>query len=171
MFIRNLLLCESPVDSFYCVSAGAWQRLDHDWIKKRLPNDRSVTFENITNSIGVLVIAGPKSRELLQKVSIDDFSNEAFPWLSGRKVKIGLAETLALRMNFVGELGWELGLETTFSSPAQEPKSINLHLSEQNGLKTFLLVKSIFLLQLGHSFISDFQIKVMCFSYLLLKRC
>jgi dimethylglycine dehydrogenase len=95
-------------DSFYCVSAGAWQRLDHDWMKKRLPNDRSVTFENITNSIGVLVIAGPKSRELLQKVSIDDFSNEAFPWLSGRKVKIGLAETLALRMNFVGELGWEL---------------------------------------------------------------
>jgi dimethylglycine dehydrogenase len=94
-------------DSFYCVSAGAWQRLDHDWMKKRLPNDRSVTFENITNSIGVLVIAGPKSRELLQKVSID-FSNEAFPWLSGRKVKIGLAETLALRMNFVGELGWEL---------------------------------------------------------------
>jgi dimethylglycine dehydrogenase len=101
-------IMRESVDSFYCVSAGAWQRLDHDWIKKRLPNDRSVTFENITNSIGVLVIAGPKSRELLQKVSIDDFSNEAFPWLSGRKVKIGLAETLALRMNFVGELGWEL---------------------------------------------------------------
>ena len=45
---------------------------------------------------------------MLEKVSLDDFSNEGFPWLSGRKVKIGLAETLALRMNFVGELGWEL---------------------------------------------------------------
>ena len=45
---------------------------------------------------------------MLEKVSSDYFSNEGFPWLSGRKVKIGLAETLALRMNFVGELGWEL---------------------------------------------------------------
>ena len=95
-------------DSFYCVSAGAWQRLDHDWIKKHLPNDRSVSFENITNSLGVLVVAGPKSRQLLEKVSKDDFSNEAFKWLSGRNVRIGLAETLALRVNFVGELGWEL---------------------------------------------------------------
>jgi dimethylglycine dehydrogenase len=94
--------------SFYCVSAGTWQRLDHDWIKKKLPEDRSVTYENITNTTGVLVVAGPKARLLLEKVSSDDFSNEGFPWLSGRKVKIGLAETLALRMNFVGELGWEL---------------------------------------------------------------
>ena len=58
--------------------------------------------------MGVLVIAGPKSRQLLQKVSSDEFSNEAFPWLSGRMIKVGLAETLALRVNFVGELGWEL---------------------------------------------------------------
>ena len=95
-------------DSFYCVSAGAWQRLDHDWVKKHMPNDRSVKFENITNQIGVLVVAGPKSRELLQRVSEDDFTNEGFPWLSGKKVKIGAAETLAIRVNFVGELGWEI---------------------------------------------------------------
>ena len=95
-------------DSFYCVSAGAWQRLDHDWIKKHMPEDRSVKFENITNQMGVLVIAGPKSRELLECVSSDDFSNEAFPWLSGKNIKIGSAETLAIRVNFVGELGWEI---------------------------------------------------------------
>ena len=95
-------------DSFYCVSAGAWQRLDHDWVKKHMPDDRSVKFENITNQIGVLVVAGPKSRELLQRVSEDDFTNEGFPWLSGKKVKIGAAETLAIRVNFVGELGWEI---------------------------------------------------------------
>jgi len=95
-------------DSFYCVSAGAWQRLDHDWLKKHMPNDRSVTLENLTNSMGVLVIAGPKSRQLLEKISNDDFSNEAFPWLSGKMINVGLAETLALRVNFVGELGWEL---------------------------------------------------------------
>ena len=95
-------------DSFYCVSAGAWQRLDHDWVKKHMPDDRSVKFENITNQIGVLVVAGPKSRELLQRVSEDDFTNEGFTWLSGKKVKIGAAETLAIRVNFVGELGWEI---------------------------------------------------------------
>ena len=94
--------------SFYCVSAGAWQRLDHDWVKKHMPDDRSVKFENITNQIGVLVVAGPKSRELLQRVSEDDFTNEGFSWLSGKKVKIGAAETLAIRVNFVGELGWEI---------------------------------------------------------------
>ena len=95
-------------DSFYCVSAGAWQRLDHDWIKKHMPKDGTVQFENITNQVGVLVVAGPKSRELLERVSDDDFSNEVFPWLSGKQIKIGCAETLAIRVNFVGELGWEL---------------------------------------------------------------
>ena len=95
-------------DSFYLVSAGAFQRLDHDWIKKWMPNDRSVTFENLTNSIGVLVVAGPKSRGLLNKISNTDFSNKAFPWLSAQKIDVGLAPSIAMRMNFVGELGWEL---------------------------------------------------------------
>ena len=94
--------------SFYLVSAGAFQRLDHDWIRKWMPTDNSVQFENITNSIGVLVIAGPKSRELLKRVSKDNFSNESFPWLTAKSINIGLAPSLAMRMNFVGELGWEL---------------------------------------------------------------
>ncbi len=95
-------------NSFYLVSAGAFQRLDHDWINKWMPNDRSVTFENLTNSIGVLVVAGPRSRDLLTKISNADFSNQAFPWLSARKIDVGLAPSIAMRMNFVGELGWEL---------------------------------------------------------------
>ena len=73
-----------------------------------LGNDGSVSMENLTNSMGVLVVAGPKSRQLFEKISNDDFSNEAFPWLSGKMINVGLAETLALRVNFVGELGWEL---------------------------------------------------------------
>ena len=101
-------IMREQIDSFYCVSAGAWQRLDHDWIKKNMPTDGTVQFENITNQVGVLVVAGPKSRELLERVSDDDFSNEVFPWLSGKQIKIGCAETLAIRVNFVGELGWEL---------------------------------------------------------------
>ena len=94
-------------DSYYIVSAGAFQRLDHDWIKQWMPKDRSVTFENLTNSIGVLVLAGPKARDLMSKVSSADFSNEKFPWLSSQKIDVGLAPSIAMRMNFVGELGWE----------------------------------------------------------------
>ncbi|MEM7121988.1 MAG: FAD-dependent oxidoreductase [Pseudomonadota bacterium] len=95
-------------DSFYVVSAGALQRLDHDWLKKHMPTDGSVRFDHLTNQMGVLVVAGPKSRELLQSITRDDLSGDSFKWLSGRWIDVGLAPTLALRMNFVGELGWEL---------------------------------------------------------------
>ena len=47
-----------------------------------MPTDGSVKYENITDEMGVLVLAGPKSRELMGKISNDDFSNETFPWLS-----------------------------------------------------------------------------------------
>ncbi|WP_348721435.1 glycine cleavage T C-terminal barrel domain-containing protein, partial [uncultured Candidatus Puniceispirillum sp.] len=95
-------------DSFYLVSAGANQRLDHDWLKKHMPDDGSVRFDNITNAVGVLVLAGPKSRDLLAKITRSDLNNEAFPWLSGQMIDVGLAPAMAFRMNFVGELGWEL---------------------------------------------------------------
>ena len=95
-------------DSFYLVSAGAFQRLDHDWILKWMPKDGSVQFENLTNSIGVLVVSGPKARELMKRVSKDDFSNENFKWLSSKQINVGHAPVNAMRVNFVGELGWEL---------------------------------------------------------------
>ena len=102
-------IAKEKQNSFYIVSAGAFQRLDHDWMFKWMPNDRSVSFENLTNSIGVLVVAGPKARDLMQSVSPStDFSNENFPWLSAQRINVGLAPTIAMRMNFVGELGWEL---------------------------------------------------------------
>lgn len=94
--------------AFYLVSAGALQRLDHDYLRKQMPTDGSVTFEPMTGSTGVLVVAGPRSRELLSRVSTDDFSNSAFPWLSSRDVVIGMAPVTAMRVNYVGELGWEL---------------------------------------------------------------
>jgi dimethylglycine dehydrogenase len=94
--------------SFYLVSAGALQRLDHDFLNKAMPDDGSVRFDQLTNQIGVLVLAGPKARELMERVSQADFSNKAFPWLSGQQINVGLAPSLCVRVNFVGELGWEL---------------------------------------------------------------
>ena len=106
--LSEYTIAKESNDSYYIVSAGAFQRLDHDWIQQWMPKDRSVKFENLTNSIGVLVLAGPKARDLMSKVSSADFSNESFPWLSSQKIDVGLAPTIAMRMNFVGELGWEL---------------------------------------------------------------
>jgi dimethylglycine dehydrogenase len=93
---------------FYLVSAGAWERHDHDVLNKLLPTDGSVRFYPVTNSYGVLVLAGPNARRLLQKLTDTDLSNESFPWLTGRKINVGHAESYCLRVNFVGELGYEL---------------------------------------------------------------
>ena len=95
-------------DSFYIVSAGATQRLDHDWLKKHMPDVRSVSFTDLTNSMGVLVLAGPRSRDVLQKLTRTDLSSAAFPWLSAQQIDVHLAPSIAARVNFVGELGWEL---------------------------------------------------------------
>ena len=84
-------IAKEKENSFYLVSAGAFQRLDHDWIIKWMPKDGSVTYENLTNSMGVLVLAGPKSRDILSKITRTDLSNENFPWLSSKKINVGLA--------------------------------------------------------------------------------
>ena len=95
-------------DSFYLVSAGALQRLDHDYLKKTMPRDGSVDFEQLTDAKGVLVVAGPKARQLLQRVTDADLCNEAFRWLTAQKIVVAGAPVDAMRVNYVGELGWEL---------------------------------------------------------------
>ena len=62
----------------------------------------------VTKDWGVLVLAGPRSRDVLSKITDADLSNAAFPWLSGKEINVGFATAHALRVNFVGELGWEL---------------------------------------------------------------
>jgi len=90
---------------FYLVSAGAYERHDHDYLHKLCPTDGSVRLNPITTRLGVLVIAGPNSRKLLQKLTSTDLSNEAFPWLSGKQISVGPVSSHCLRVNFVGELG------------------------------------------------------------------
>ena len=94
-------------DRFYMVSAGAAERHDYDYLVKALP-ETGVRLDNVTTQVGVLVLAGPRSRDLLAKVTDADLSSEAFPWLTGRFINVGTAEARAMRVNFVGELGWEL---------------------------------------------------------------
>lgn len=95
-------------NGFYLVSAGALERHDHDYLRKALPKDGSVQFYPVTTQWGVLVLAGPRARDVLQKLTDTDLSNKAFPWLTGKQINVGPAQAHALRVNFVGELGWEL---------------------------------------------------------------
>jgi dimethylglycine dehydrogenase len=92
---------------YYLVSAGAFERHDHDYLRKALPADGSVQMMPVTTAWGVLVLAGPNSRKVLQKLTDTDISNEAFPWLSGRQISVGTAWAHTMRVNFVGELGYE----------------------------------------------------------------
>jgi dimethylglycine dehydrogenase len=94
-------------NTYYLVSAGAFERHDHDYLKKLLPVDGSVKFESWTERLGVLVLAGPMARKVLEKITDADLSNAAFPWLSGKKINVGTVAMPVLRVNFVGELGYE----------------------------------------------------------------
>ena len=99
---------KTGLQSYYLVSAGAFESHDHDYLFKLVPTDGSVSIQRVTTQTGVLVLAGPKSRDVLQKVTDTDLSNDSFKWLTGKKINLGYATTEALRINFVGELGWEL---------------------------------------------------------------
>ena len=98
---------EGP-EQFYLVGPGALERHDWDYLQKARPRDGSVDLQKITSQLGVLVLAGPRSRDVLQKLTDTDLSTKAFPWLSGQHISVGAASAKALRVNYVGELGWEL---------------------------------------------------------------
>jgi len=90
-------------------SAAAAEYHDMDWLYGHLPEDRSIRIESLTNDYNILVVAGPKSRELLARAAPrTNWSKEAFPWLNVRKVFIGSAEAVAMSISFSGELAWEL---------------------------------------------------------------
>jgi dimethylglycine dehydrogenase len=95
-------------EKFYLVMAGGQERHDFDTLQKLAPQDDSVTLQKITTQVGVLVLAGPAARDILQPLTDTDLSNAAFPWLTGKPISVGHAQATALRVNFVGELGWEL---------------------------------------------------------------
>src|SRR5690606_18189258 len=96
-------------ERFYMVGPGRAHDMDWDFLTKRLPRDGSVILQDVTTQYGVFVLAGPNSRKVLEKLADADVSNEAFPWLTGRDIPVGWCPNVrALRVNFVGSLGWEL---------------------------------------------------------------
>ena len=95
-------------DHFYLVGAAAAEWHDLDLLETALPADGSVTITNRTHELGTLVIVGPRSRDVLAEVTTTPLDNESFPWLSCRDIETAAGPVRALRVSYVGELGWEL---------------------------------------------------------------
>ncbi len=93
-------------------SAAAAEYHDMDWLTEHLPQDGSITIRSLTNDYTILVIAGPKSRDVLQKAAPrTDWSKTAFPWLSVKNVTIGPVSCIAMSVSFSGELAWEIHVQ------------------------------------------------------------
>ena len=102
---------------FFIVTAAATQTRDFDWIKRHIPPFADAVLTDVTSGYSMLAVVGPNSREVLGKLSDEDLSNAAFPFASARELDVAYARPLVLRMNFVGELGYELYIPTEFSLP------------------------------------------------------
>ncbi len=105
-------------NDYYLVSAGAWTAYDADYLKKSAEDFMAggggyIDIHDVTTQWGVFAIAGPKSRDVLNEIVKDAnpetvLSNKRFPWLSMRNIELGMCPTMAIRVAYTGELGWEL---------------------------------------------------------------
>ncbi|MDE0155235.1 MAG: FAD-dependent oxidoreductase [Gammaproteobacteria bacterium] len=101
-------------DSFLIVTAAATEVRDFHWLKRHVPADAHCVLTNVTSAMGVISVMGPNARKLLQPLTPDDLSNEAFGFANSREIELGYARVRASRITFVGELGWELYIPTEF---------------------------------------------------------
>ncbi len=87
---------------------GANSNLDLDYFRRQAPDDGSVAVRDITGGTCCIGLWGPQARDLVEALSLDDFSNEGFKYFRAKQVRIGGVPVTAMRLSYVGELGWEL---------------------------------------------------------------
>jgi dimethylglycine dehydrogenase len=95
-------------DRIWYGSAAASELHDHDWLNLHISADEDVQIKSLTNEQTILVLAGPKSRDVLTAASRGDWSKAAFPWLSVRECFIGYAPATVMSVSFSGELAYEI---------------------------------------------------------------
>ena len=104
----ELTITRLPNNLFYVLSSTASEIRDLDWFNHHLNKDEKIKIKNITQDYGVLVIVGPRSRTTLSQLTSENLNNNNFPWLKGKEILINKIPVRALRINYMGELGWEL---------------------------------------------------------------
>jgi glycine cleavage system aminomethyltransferase T/glycine/D-amino acid oxidase-like deaminating enzyme len=107
-------------EKFVMISGSAFGVRDSNWIRRQLQKDSLIVLSEMTSGWAVLNICGPKSREVLQSVCDDDLSNAAFPFLAVRDIEVGPVPVRAVRVGYVGELGYELHVPTEYAAMLYE---------------------------------------------------
>jgi 4-methylaminobutanoate oxidase (formaldehyde-forming) len=110
----DLTVTRLEEDVYLVVTVAAAATHDADWIRRGI-GDASATLTDVTSASTVLGIMGPRSRELLSRLTDADVSNGAFPFGAAREIDVGHAPVRAVRITYVGELGWELYVPTEFA--------------------------------------------------------
>ena len=95
-------------DSFYINSAISAEQHDYDWLAFHIEEGEDVEIIDVTNEMGLLAITGPLARDVLSTLTDADLSNENFRWLTAQQIEVAGVPCTALRVSYVGELGWEL---------------------------------------------------------------
>jgi len=104
----DLTVARLAEDRFYIVTGTGFRTHDFAWIKDHLPVGSGATLTDVTEQFGTLSLMGPRARDVLTAVTSADVSNVAFPFGHVRTIPIAGTEVRALRVTYVGELGWEL---------------------------------------------------------------
>jgi len=99
--LSEFTVYRAEADRFLLFGAASAEDHDLDALRPARPVNR-------TESLGTLVLAGPRARDVLSRLTTADLGAAAFPWLTGKTIEVAGREVLALRINYVGELGWEL---------------------------------------------------------------
>ncbi len=103
-------------DLFSIVTGTAFGNHDATWITSHMPDDGSVRVTDVTARSACFALWGPLAREILQPLTPDDLADAAFPYMSAREITVGDVPVRALRVTFVGELGWELYAPTEYGA-------------------------------------------------------
>lgn len=102
-------------DEYYIVTGTGFATHDFDWIARNIPAGMNAQLVDVTSSNAVLSLFGPKARDILAACTRDDISHDSFPFGQSRKIGIAGCPVLALRITYVGELGWELHLPVEYA--------------------------------------------------------
>ena len=102
-------------DEFLLVTSSASVQRDLDWIRRHIRPGQHASVTDVTSSLAVYGVMGPRSRLLLQRLTRADLSDEGFPFSASRQIGLGYATVRATRITYVGELGWELYVPAEFA--------------------------------------------------------
>jgi 4-methylaminobutanoate oxidase (formaldehyde-forming) len=107
-FESDLTVIRHSAEEYYLITGTSQTWRDFDWIRRNIAPAERAELVDVTTANSVIGVMGPNSRQLLSRLSDTDFSNEAFPFLQSKSVDLARATVRAVRITYVGELGWEL---------------------------------------------------------------